>query len=110
MLTDTDLIIANPRRKGDFVPADAIDQITWEHTAISRSSIVTFWFPSETLCPITLLELGKLLMIKDKGLAIGIADGYKRSLDVVTQTRLERPDTLVTNDISLLAKWIHDNT
>jgi hypothetical protein len=30
----------------------------WEHDHLRRSKAIMFWFPSETLCPITLYELG----------------------------------------------------
>ncbi len=30
----------------------------WEHDHLRRAKAIMFWFPSETLCPITLYELG----------------------------------------------------
>ena len=54
------LVLLNPRRAHfdvhDTSLADA--QIRWEHAHLQRATAVSFWFPADTLCPITLYELG----------------------------------------------------
>lgn len=54
-----DLILINPRRANFDVtnPSMTEEQIIWEHNHLSKSTAVLFYFPSETLCPITLYEL-----------------------------------------------------
>src|SRR5882724_7144555 len=59
-LGDLPLAVLNPRR-ADFPiddPSAAEAQIAWEHRHLRRAAAALFWFPSETLCPITLYELG----------------------------------------------------
>jgi len=61
MLSGCDkLLVINPRRNAfDLTdPSVSVDQIKWEHRALQEADLVSFWFPHETLCPITLLELG----------------------------------------------------
>lgn len=53
------LTLINPRRNAYEPGSDnARLQIAWERSMLQRCSSVLFWFPKETLCPITLLELG----------------------------------------------------
>src|SRR5207237_468181 len=66
LLADTPLTLLNPRRR-DYPDDDPIAeeaQITWEHRHIRRASAAAFWFPSDTLCPITLYELGAFSMTR----------------------------------------------
>src|SRR5436190_14265698 len=54
------VVILNPRRRQ--FPAGDSDasrkQIAWEHRHLRTASLVAFWFPPQTLCPIALFELG----------------------------------------------------
>ena len=90
LLADTNLIVLNPRRADFDVrdPENSVKQIRWEHWAMYDADIISFWFPKETLCPITLYELGKQQGRGDKKLVIGIHPDYARRLDVEEQTRL----------------------
>ena len=88
MLVDTNLTLINPRRKAwnmDTADSESIKQINWEDWHLRQSEFIMFWFPCETLCPITLFELGKYLMT-DKKLFVGTHPDYKRRLDVIIQT------------------------
>lgn len=72
-------LVINPRRD-DFDttnPAESMFQIHWEHKALEMSDILMFWFPHDTLCPITLFELGKYLG-SDKKIIIGADPEYAR--------------------------------
>ena len=103
-LRDTDWLVLNPRRE-DFDLADsqmAGAQIEWEYRHLGLAAAIAFWFPPQTLCPITLYELGKWSMT-DKPLLIGVDLAYARRFDVITQTRLARPDVQVTDDLEGLA-------
>ncbi len=89
---DTDWVLLNPRR-ATFDPNDAdFDkiQIPWEHDHLSRATALLFWFPPETLCPITLYELGRWTP-SCKPMLLGIHPDYKRRKDVELQTWQERP-------------------
>lgn len=89
--------LINPRRQGAFENYGdiAAEQIAWEHNALSHVNAVLFWFPSETLCPITLFELGKQLgLVGDeecgvRPLIIGWHPEYKRGFDLEQQIMLE---------------------
>jgi Nucleoside 2-deoxyribosyltransferase like len=103
-LRDTDWVVFNPRRM-DFDSSNfdlARVQIEWEHRHLRLASAVAFWFPPQTLCPITLYELGAWSMTK-KPLFVGVDPAYARRLDVLEQTRLVRPDVRVVDSLEVLA-------
>lgn len=88
--------LINPRRKGAFDNWGniAAEQITWEHDAFTVVNACLFWFPKDTLCPITLFELGKQLTYVGhdsvkRPLIIGWDPEYKRAFDLEQQIRLE---------------------
>ncbi len=87
--------IFNPRRKGivNFPPEEDRIQIPWEYDSIEACKIILFYFSSETLAPITLFELGKVLRASAytpwKKVYICIHPDYKRKNDVIIQTELE---------------------
>ena len=86
--------VINPRRYEGLAKDgdEAAKQIRWEHHALDRVSACIFWFPSETLCPITLFELGKMLVLCRQHrveLAIGWHRDYQRGFDLDVQIGLE---------------------
>jgi Nucleoside 2-deoxyribosyltransferase like len=108
-LADLPITILNPRRKnfpmGD--PTAAADQIAWEHRHLRRASAILFWFPRETLCPITLYELGAWSMSR-KPLFIGTHLDYQRCQDVEIQTRLARPEVSVVHALDDLVQQVRE--
>jgi hypothetical protein len=106
-LADLPLTILNPRRKNfpSNDPSAAFTQIAWEHRHLRRATAVLFWFPSDTLCPITLYELGACSMTS-KPLFVGTHPEYQRRLDVEIQTRLARPDVRVVGSLEELADQV----
>ena len=92
LLSKTELVLLNPRRASFDVSkkSETIFQIEWEFEHLKYADARLFWFPKETLCPITLLELGKFIA-GDALLFVGIHPEYKRKLDVETQLKLARP-------------------
>lgn len=107
LLESTDLTILNPRRKNFSTDNPSIEkeQIAWEYDHIIKASAVSFWFPKETLCPITLYELGKQ-SVSDKPLFIGVHPEYARRRDVEIQTRLVRPEVRIVYSLPDLAEQI----
>ena len=87
------LVILNPRRDNFDVSnkGQSEQQIAWEHKMLEEAGTILFWFPKETLCPITLYELGAYTE-KKKNLIIGVDPHYNRKLDVKHQTYLRRPE------------------
>lgn len=80
----------NPRRK-DFPidnPDESEKQIYWERHHLEKADAILFWFPKETLCPITLFELGFWLGRKSKPIFVGYHKEYRRRMDVIIQCRL----------------------
>ncbi len=104
LLADTEWALLNPRRRNfpQHDPAAVEAQIKWEHAHLRAASAILFWFPSETLCPITLYELGTWSMT-DKPLFLGIHPAYPRRLDVEIQTRLVRPEVDIVHSLAALA-------
>jgi hypothetical protein len=92
-LKDRNVTLINPRRE-DYSdsPEVAKEQIIWEHTYLGAATHVLFWFCEETLCPITLFELGAVLTKGEQEIFIGMDSGYKRKLDVFEQSRLREFD------------------
>jgi len=93
---DGDLMVFNPRRVGDLAPvgSEARTQILWEHLYLMQSSAILFWFPCETVCPITLFELGVwATRYKDtpENLIIGAHPDYSRKFDLEVQLELINP-------------------
>lgn len=107
LLKDTDLTILNPRRK--HFPTDSPnlveEQIIWEYNHLAKASAVSFWFPRETLCPITLYELGKQ-STGMKPLFIGVHPEYARKRDVEIQTKLIRPEIKIVYSLEETAEQI----
>jgi hypothetical protein len=106
-----DIDIINPRRNNfDFEKISTREQVTWEYNALRWSDYVLFWFPEETVCPITLLELGKE-MIRRKhiphSIFVGCHQEYKRKEDVNVQLELEIGDNIdVHYDLFSLLKHV----
>jgi len=81
------------------------EQISWEQDHLKKASAVSFWFPKETLCPITLYELGKQSVL-EKPIFVGVHPGYQRRKDIETQTRLAKPDVKIVYSLEVLADQI----
>lgn len=109
LLEKENLTLLNPRRKN--FPVDDLNaceaQIKWEYNHLKKATGVSFWFPKETLCPITLYELGKQ-SASNKPLFIGINPEYKRKMDVETQTSLIRPEIKMVYSLFDLAEQLKD--
>jgi hypothetical protein len=106
LLADTPLTLINPRRRDypdDLAGEEA--QVTWEHRHLRRASAVLFWFPSGTLTPISLYELGAMSMTR-KPLFVGIHPDYAKRFNVGVQTKLARPDVTVVASLEELAAQV----
>jgi len=108
-LAETDIVVLNPRRDDFDVtnPAMEQDQIEWEHLHILRASAYLFWFCEETLCPITLFELGKVAgLFANRPLFVGVHPRYKRKRDVRFQMLLMRPEVEVVHRLEALLEQV----
>lgn len=99
----SDLFLANPRRKEwpenhPDPTAFEREQVTWEYNHLLRSNGILFWFPKETVCPITLFELGSWAN-RPKKLFIGIEPGYSKEGTVRVQIDLERVGQKIHNNL-----------
>ncbi len=92
LLKDTELVLVNPRRDNFDVTQKGIqeEQISWEYKYLRAVTGRMFWFPKETLCPITLFELGKYIE-KTDALFVGCDIDYGRREDLLIQMGLARP-------------------
>lgn len=86
------MAIINPRRNEFDLsdPKAATRQIEWEFYHLNCSAVIMFWFPCETLCPITLFEYGKWFL-SSKYVLVGCHPSYQRRWDIIVQTKLEKP-------------------
>jgi hypothetical protein len=100
MLQETDLVVLNPRRSAAFTGDIADEQIRWEYNALRSVDTVLFWFPKETLCPITLFELGVFSQRPETRLIVGTHPEYARRFDVQVQMELSRPEVVVYDNIA----------
>ena len=86
-----DYIVYNPRREKFDIKDESVsaEQIAWEYWYIRQADIVTFWFTAETLCPITLFELGSTICrAGQQKIIIGIDPNYQRKFDIEKQVEL----------------------
>lgn len=109
-----DVVLLNPRRSNFNIndPAQSEEQIEWESLWLSKSYITLFWFPYQTMCPITLFELGVAAARGDR-IVVGTHPAYARKFDVIKQLELLRPDVkvhdnfadVVEETLSMLITW-----
>jgi hypothetical protein len=106
-IEDLNVTFLNPRRDEFDITDNSLaeSQIKWEFDHLRMASEIVFWFPKDTLCPITLYELGAWSMT-DKKLFIGTEPGYARAYDVLTQTKLVRPEIELVYSITDLSVQI----
>ena len=106
LLKNSDFIVINPRRKNfDITDKElTIQQIEWEHYHLRLSEWKLFWFPKETLCPITLYELGKY--VTSKRLYVGVEQEYQKRLDIYIQTNLMNSNFCLHDNLNGLIYWI----
>lgn len=109
MYKDVDVVLINPRRPNFDVrdPSLSEQQIAWEHEHLEMADAVSFWFTSETLCPISLFELGKCLGLGRK-VFVATHPQYARREDVVHQTRLMVQGQVVHDNMNDLVKEVSD--
>ena len=107
LLKDTDLVVLNPRRRHFPIndPSAAEEQIGWEFRHLRRAKARAFWFPSATLCPIALYELGTWSAAPGR-LFVGVDPAYARRADVEIQTKLVRPEVTVVYSVEALASQV----
>ncbi len=107
LLADMPLVVFNPRRANFPLhdPNAAEAQIKWEHGYLRKASAILFWFPCETLCPITLYELGAWTVLP-KPIFIGAHPDYQRKQDIEIQTALVRPEVRLALSLEALAQQI----
>lgn len=102
-----DLVLVNPRRDDFDItnPDMSAQQITWEHAHLEAADEILFWFPKETLCPITLFELGKYCRDDEKMIYVGCHPEYARKFDVEHQLKMvDRQRPVVTSLEELAAQ------
>lgn len=95
-----DYLLLNPRR--DDWPEDPVEikkQIKWEHQGLIRSQVRSFWFPKDTLCPITLFELGLSLADDNVTTIVGCDPEYKRKMDLQIQIPLYNKGVKIIYDL-----------
>lgn len=102
MLATEEITVLNPRRSVPFEEHMSNQQIRWEYEALRAADTVLFWFPKETLCPITLFELGVFSQRPDTRLVVGTDPEYARRLDVLVQMELARPEVVVHDSLQAL--------
>jgi hypothetical protein len=102
---DTDsMALINPRRPvWDVNDKDiCYQQIEWEYERLHDCDSRLFWFCPETLCPITLFELGKFSTDRYSLLLVGCHPKYKRRFDVIHQMKLEDSSVKVVDSVDAL--------
>lgn len=95
------IVLFNPRRENFPIddPTAAEFQIKWEFEKLRESDIISFWYCSETLCPIVLYEQG-FWNHSTKPIVVGAHSDYQRRKDVIVQTGLARPGVEVVSNIT----------
>ena len=103
MLDSFDGTILNPRREvWPTWGADLDHQVGWERRHLAVATLRLFWFTSETVCPITLFELGQTIG-SSRPFVVGTHPAYGRRENVIIQTRLATPGVRVVSSLEELA-------
>jgi hypothetical protein len=104
--------IINPRRVGGLSKDgdEARTQINWEQKYLKLATTVIFWFPSESICPITLLELGQCLTrmhYEPLKVIVGVHENYERKFDVFTQAGVAERSALYFDEshVKVVEGW-----
>jgi len=97
----SNLTVFNPRRELFDFSIDCREQITWEFDCMQQSNVIFFYFPKESICPIALYELGRMLAFYrlkgDRHLVIGCDKEYERIRDLEIQVELASQGQLVVH-------------
>jgi hypothetical protein len=104
LLGDARITVFNPRR--DIFPSERNAeeaQIRWEFERLRSADFVSFWFPAESLDPITLFELGSA-MERSVPLAIGVHKNYARRSDIEIQAGIRRPEIKIAHSLEEFAE------
>ena len=107
---ELDNVIAFNPRRDNFDTSDTMNtvkQIQWEHKHLSKANVVSFWFPKETLCPITLFELGDMAY-SGKRICVGVDTKYARKIDVIEQLALVDKSIEVVYTLADLAEQVRE--
>lgn len=109
LLKSSSWTILNPRSAKFAIddPHSSQKQIEWEYTHLRLAQVILFWFPSESICPIALYELGAWSMT-NKPLFIGIHPDYPRKQDIEIQTALVRPEIKIVYSLAELARQVFE--
>lgn len=101
-------VLLNPRRDDFDINDKSMSerQIEWEDHMLNLADAHIFWFPKETLCPITLFELGKIAP-RMKPLVVGCHPEYQRKFDVKKQLDLIRPVSHVVDSLEKIVQELH---
>jgi len=94
------VLFLNPRRNDFDITDDSVssEQIKWEYDCLNKVNCVVFFFPSgDSVCPITLYELGR--MSYRKNVLVAVEDGYSRAFDVREQLKYARPELKVLSTL-----------
>ena len=108
-LKDFDILVFNPRRENFPIdnPDAGLEQITWEFKMLRKADMIQMWFSKETIAPICLYELGAWSMT-EKPIVIGMDPKYPRRQDVEIQTKLVRPEVLISYSLPNFINSIYD--
>lgn len=96
------LVVVNPRRINfDKTKISDLEQISWERIHLTNCNLISFWFPEETVCPITLFDLGYCVSYQEShpwplgGMKVfyGCHPNYSRISDVKTQILLSNKNS-----------------
>jgi hypothetical protein len=109
------LTIYNPRRENFPIndPKASEAQICWEYKHLIEADVIIFWFAKGSLNPIVLYELGRYGLSSNKPIIIGVDPEYERKQDVIIQTKLSRPELMISTSmdkfITKIKHSIYDN-
>lgn len=115
-IQELNCVVYNPRR-ALFDVSDASQsevQIRWEFKYLNIADIVVFYFSSETMCPITLFELGARLEAnigksrsKSQCVYVYCEPEYQRKFDVEFQMKLAAENVGISPSITDNVRYFH---
>src|SRR5262249_1682235 len=105
-LQSLEVAVIDPRRDDYPTTEPGVrEQVAWELQHMSHASLIAFWFPADSLCPVALLELGACCS-STVPLVVGADPNYARRLDLQVQLSLRRPEVKLVESVAKLVEQI----
>lgn len=101
-LSGVDVVLLNPRvQTWPTSEAGIRQQLAWEHLYLREANLRMFWFAGETVCPMTLFELG-IAIAEGWPLVVGADPKYAKCGELKLRCVLASPTLRIADSLEQL--------